>query len=196
MNANKAEYLEWIDGCLSNDRKAQRQLYKEFYGKMLSICMRYAGDRDEAKDILQDGFIKVFQSLDKFNQDGSLEGWIRRIMVNTALDKIRKDKRSLTLSQSEDLLDVGVQMEEEEEEEDLDERMELNMKDVIRAMQDLSPGYKAVFNLYVLENMTHREIAEELGISEGTSKSNLAKAKLNLRKILLNNINASKISNG
>jgi RNA polymerase sigma factor (sigma-70 family) len=194
MNANKAEYLEWIDGCLSNDRKAQRQLYKEFYGKMLSICMRYAGDRDEAKDILQDGFIKVFQSLDKFNQDGSLEGWIRRIMVNTALDKIRKDKRSLTLSQSEDLLDVGVQMEEEEE--DLDERMELNMKDVIRAMQDLSPGYKAVFNLYVLENMTHREIAEELGISEGTSKSNLAKAKLNLRKILLNNINASKISNG
>ena len=194
MNANKAEYLEWIDGCLSNDRKAQRQLYKEFYGKMLSICMRYAGDRDEAKDILQDGFIKVFQSLDKFNQDGSLEGWIRRIMVNTALDKIRKDKRSLTLSQSEDLLDVGVQMEEEEE--DLDERMELNMKDVIRTMQDLSPGYKAVFNLYVLENMTHREIAEELGISEGTSKSNLAKAKLNLRKILLNNINASKISNG
>jgi RNA polymerase sigma factor (sigma-70 family) len=194
MNANKAEYLEWIDGCLSNDRKAQRQLYKEFYGKMLSICMRYAGDRDEAKDILQDGFIKVFQSLDKFNQDGSLEGWIRRIMVNTALDKIRKDKRSLTLSQSEDLFDVGVQMEEEEE--DLDERMELNMKDVIRAMQDLSPGYKAVFNLYVLENMTHREIAEELGISEGTSKSNLAKAKLNLRKILLNNINASKISNG
>ena len=194
MNADKAEYLEWIDGCLSNDRKAQRQLYKKFYGKMLSICMRYAGDRDEAKDILQDGFIKVFQSLDKFNRDGSLEGWIRRIMVNTAIDKIRRDKRSLTLSQSEDLLDVNVQMEEEEEE--VDERMELNMKDVITAMQDLSPGYKAVFNLYVMENMTHREIAVELGISEGTSKSNLAKAKLNLRKILLDNINASNISNG
>jgi RNA polymerase sigma-70 factor (ECF subfamily) len=156
--------------------------------------MRYAGDRDEAKDILQDGFIKVFQSLDKFNRDGSLEGWIRRIMVNTAIDKIRRDKRSLTLSQSEDLLDVNVQMEEEEEE--VDERMELNMKDVITAMQDLSPGYKAVFNLYVMENMTHREIAVELGISEGTSKSNLAKAKLNLRKILLDNINASNISNG
>lgn len=194
MNADKAEYLEWIDGCLSNDRKAQRQLYKSFYGKMLSICMRYAGDRDEAKDILQDGFVKVFQSLEKFNRDGSLEGWIRRIMVNTAIDKIRRDKRSLIISQSEDLLDKGIEEEVEDEEED--EYLDLSMKDVVRAMQDLSPGYKAVFNLYVMEDMTHKEIAAELGISEGTSKSNLAKAKLNLRKILLDNINASNISNG
>jgi len=187
MNADKAEYLEWIDGCLSNDRKSQRQLYKHFYGKMLSICIRYTRDRDEAKDILQDGFIKVYQSLEKFNRDGSLEGWIRRIMVNTALDKIRKDKRSLTLSQSEDLIDDGVEDEVIEE----DERWDLSMKDVIRAMQDLSPGYKAVFNLYVMEDMTHKQIAEALGISEGTSKSNLAKAKLNLRKILLDNMNTS-----
>jgi RNA polymerase sigma-70 factor (ECF subfamily) len=147
--------------------------------------MRYAKDRDEAKDILQDGFIKVFQSLEKFNREGSLEGWIRRIVVNTAIDRIRKDKRSLVMSHSEDLLDEGVQDEVIEE----DEKMNLNMKDVIRAMQDLSPGYKAVFNLYVMEDMTHKEIAEHLGISEGTSKSNLAKAKLNLRKILLENIN-------
>jgi RNA polymerase sigma-70 factor (ECF subfamily) len=147
--------------------------------------MRYAKDRDEAKDILQDGFIKVFQSLEKFNREGSLEGWIRRIVVNTAIDRIRKDKRSLVMSNSEDLLDEGVQDEVIEE----DEKMNLNMKDVIIAMQDLSPGYKAVFNLYVMEDMTHKEIAEHLGISEGTSKSNLAKAKLNLRKILLENIN-------
>ncbi|MDA0973397.1 MAG: sigma-70 family RNA polymerase sigma factor [Bacteroidetes bacterium] len=185
MKADKSLYLKWVDGCLSDDRESQRQLYKTFHGKMLSICMRYAKDRDEAKDILQDGFIKVFQSLGKFNREGSLEGWIRRIVVNTAIDRIRKDKRSAVMSNSEDLLDEGIQDEVIVE----DERMNLDMKDVITAMQDLSPGYKAVFNLYVMEDMTHKEIAEQLGISEGTSKSNLAKAKLNLRKTLLENIN-------
>jgi RNA polymerase sigma-70 factor (ECF subfamily) len=153
---------------------------------MLAVCLRYSTDMDQAKDILQEGFIKVFNSLDKFNRKGSLEGWIRRIMVNTAIDQIRKDKRSLTLSHSEELLDKGLEVVEETEIDD-DESLQLNMSHVIEAMQELSPGYKAVFNLYVMEDMTHKEIANSLGITEGTSKSNLAKAKMKLRKILLEN---------
>jgi len=140
---------------------------------------------DQAKDILQDGFIKVFKNLEKFNRQGSLEGWIRRIMVNTAIDKIRKDKRSLVLSKSEELLDIGAEMPAEAE-YDQDEEVQLDMTHVVAAMHQLSPGYLAVFNLYVMEQMTHKEIAEKLGISEGTSKSNLAKAKMRLRTILNN----------
>lgn len=146
--------------------------------------MRYANDGDHAKDMLQDGFIKVFNSLEKFDHKGSLEGWIRRIMVNTAIDRIRKDKRSLVLDRSEELLDEGADRSDIDMGESEDDVFELDMSDVVEAMQELSPAYQAVFNLYVMEDMTHKQIAEELGISEGTSKSNLSKAKMNLKKIL------------
>lgn len=186
MSIDTVEQSTMLDRCLDGDRNSQKWLYEKHYGKMLAVCLRYSSDMDQAKDMLQEGFIKVFNSLDKFNRKGSLEGWIRRIMVNTAIDHIRKDKRSLTLSHSEELLDKGLEVVEETEIDD-NESLQLNMSHVIEAMQELSPGYKAVFNLYVMEDMTHKEIAETLGISEGTSKSNLAKAKMNLRKILLDN---------
>jgi RNA polymerase sigma factor (sigma-70 family) len=185
MSIDPVEQKTWIDLCRSGDRNSQRRLYETYYGKMLGVCLRYAKDMDQAKDMLQDGYIKVFNSLDKFTHSGSLEGWIRRIMVNTAIDHIRRDKRSLVLSQSEELIDQGLDLEEEEYGEE-DEGLQLDMSHVIEAMQDLSPGYKAVFNLYVMEDMTHKEIAKTLGISEGTSKSNLAKAKVKLKKILKN----------
>ncbi len=146
--------------------------------------MRYASDSDQAKDMLQDGFIKVFNGLNKFDHKGSLEGWIRRIMVNTAIDRIRKEKRSLVLSRSEEMLDEGIELSDEGIGEFEEETIELNMTHVVEAMQQLSPAYQTVFNLYVMENMTHKEIAERLGISEGTSKSNLSKAKMNLKKLL------------
>lgn len=182
MSIDPVEQKAWIDRCLAGERNSQRRLYETFYGKMLGVCLRYGNDMDQAKDMLQDGFIKVFNNLDRYNHSGSLEGWIRRIMVNTAIDHIRRDKRSLVLSQSEELIDQGLDLEDEQDE---DEDLQLDMSHVIEAMQELSPGYKAVFNLYVMENMTHKEIASNLGITEGTSKSNLAKAKMKLRKILL-----------
>ena len=134
--------------------------------------------------MVQNGFIKIFKKLDVYNFEGSLEGWIRRIMVNTAIDRIRKEKRSLVLSRSEELLDRGAELIDEGIGETEEEELELNMTHVVEAMQELSPGYQTVFNLYVMEDMTHKEIAERLGISEGTSKSNLSKAKANLKKIL------------
>ncbi|MCB9169930.1 MAG: sigma-70 family RNA polymerase sigma factor [Flavobacteriales bacterium] len=179
-------YTELIDGCLAGERRSQQRVYELFYGKMMAVCLRYTKNADQAKDILQDGFIKVFRSMDRFNRDGSFEGWIRRIMVNTAIDHFRRTKNSyLLLGTDRSIEDFG-DMDEEDVLEDTaaEEEMELRPADVINAMQKLTPAYRTVFNLYVFEEMTHKEIAETLGISVGTSKSNLAKAKNNLRKLL------------
>ena len=147
---------------------------------MMAICLRYAKNEDEAKDILQDGFIKVFEKIDKYGFEGSFEGWLRRIIVNTAIDTYRKNKREYSLNEA--------MVKDENTTVDFDESTSkyesLSVKDVVNSMQKLSPAYRTVFNLYVMEGMTHKEIADELNISEGTSKSNLAKAKLNIRKIL------------
>jgi RNA polymerase sigma-70 factor, ECF subfamily len=175
-----------IDGCLAGERRSQQRVYELFYGKMMTVCLRYTKNTDQAKDILQDGFIKVFQSMDKFNRAGSFEGWIRRIMVNTAIDHFRRTKNSyLLLGEERSIEDFGDQDEEDVlAEENTEEEWDVKPADVINAMQKLTPAYRTVFNLYVFEEMTHKEIAEMLGINIGTSKSNLAKAKHNLKKLL------------
>jgi RNA polymerase sigma factor (sigma-70 family) len=179
-------FNELIEGCLKGERRAQQRVYEVFYGKMMTVCLRYTKNTDQAKDILQDGFIKVFQSMDKFNQAGSFEGWIRRIMVNTAIDHFRRTKNSyLLLGEERSIEDFGDQDEEDVLADDgPEEEMDVKPADVINAMQKLTPAYRTVFNLYVFEEMTHKEIAEMLGINVGTSKSNLAKAKHNLKKLL------------
>ena len=169
-----------IEGCKEGRRRAQEQLFKLFYSKMMIVCMRYARDEDEASDILQDGFLKVFSKLDKYDYKGSFEGWIRRIMVNTAIDYVRKKKNDFILMNENQNLEDFVLVDDEMEEEE----PEFTPNQIIQAMQNLSPAYRMIFNLYVFENLTHREIAEQLKISEGTSKSNLAKAKKNMKKIL------------
>ena len=184
MSIDPIEQKKWIERCLAGDSRSQQRLFETFYSKMLGVCMRYASDSDQAKDILQEGFIKAFKSLDNFDHKGSLEGWIRRIMVNTAIDRIRKEKRSLVLSRSEEMLDQAIELSDDGLGEMEEEGLELNMTHVVEAMHQLSPAYQTVFNLYVMEDMTHKEIADRLGISEGTSKSNLSKAKMNLKKIL------------
>jgi len=154
-----------------------------FYGKMMSVCRRYTRNEDQAKDILQDGFIKVFKNIEKFNVEGSFEGWIRRIVVNTAIDFTRKAKNDYLLMNENqsleefenDLLDDGVEE---------DYNTPFKVSDVIAGMEQLSNAYRTVFNLYVFENYSHQDIADALGISVGTSKSNLAKARANLKKIL------------
>lgn len=179
----KQELQKIVEGCVKGKRKYQQKLFELYYGKMTGVCMRYAKDSDEAQDMVQNGFIKVFAKLDVYNFTGSLEGWIRRIMVNTAIDQIRKNKRDPFSIED----DARIQNLEEEIPFDVEEtNMETSIQaeKAIKAISQLSPAYKTVFNLYVIEGYTHKEIAEYLGVSEGTSKSNLAKAKQKLRTIL------------
>lgn len=149
---------------------------------MMGVCIRYVKDNDTAQEVLQEGFIKVFEKLKSFDYNGSFEGWIRRIFVNTAIDYIRKSKKNPFLTDDDNDFKLGAEnlLEEREDADLFDVKADL----ALEAIQELSPAYKAVFNLYVIEDYSHREIAEILGISEGTSKSNLAKAKMNLQKIL------------
>lgn len=173
-----------VIGCLQNNRKSQEAVFATFYGKMMAVCRRYTGDENQAKDILQDGFIKVFGNLDKFNFDGSLEGWIRRIMVNTAIDHTRRKKAHLKrIDEENPIEEVGSEIVDDQEEEP-NEAYSLEVSDIREGMKSLSTAYRNVFNLYVFEDYSHQEIAEKLNISVGTSKSNLAKARANLKKIL------------
>jgi RNA polymerase sigma-70 factor (ECF subfamily) len=175
-----------IKGCLEGDRKAQQAVYKLLYGKMKVVCMRYTRDTDQALDILQEGFIKVFQNMERYSGAGSFEGWVRRIMVNLSIDRFRKQKNDfLLLNGSMNIEDYEDVVDDEPDVESVD--YDFTPEQILEAMQMLSPAYKTVFNLYVFENFTHQDIAEALSISIGTSKSNFAKAKRNMKKILLKN---------
>ena len=171
-----------LDGCKAGNRKSQEMLYKACSGKMLGVCMRYAKDHFEAEDMMQTGFIKIFKKINDFRGEGSFEGWIRRIVANTAIDAIRKSKKDPFLTDNDNDFKLGAE-DRMVEQEELDLRG-LKAEIAMEAIQKLSPAYRSVFNLYVLENYSHKEIGELLGISEGTSKSNLAKARMNLQKML------------
>jgi RNA polymerase sigma-70 factor (ECF subfamily) len=176
---------ELIAGCIKQDRTCQEALYKRFYGKMMGVCLRYAKNRDEASDMLQEGFIKVFTSIRNFASKGSFEGWVRRIVVNTAVDHLRRNKHeymivSTVYAREGDVPDPAEEVEDENLMNNLSE------EEILNAVSQLSPAYRTVFNLYVMENLAHKEIADQLGISEGTSKSNLAKARFQLKKNLFN----------
>ena len=170
-----------IEGCLRQDRKSQFKLYEKYYSKMIGICFRYARDRDEAEEFVQRGFIKLYKNLSKYEFKGSFDGWIRRIFVNTAIDQIRKNKKDHLLLGEDAHLDV---FNKDKDYEPFENHEELDPKIVMEAIAKLSPAYKAVFNLFVIEDYAHKEIAEMLGVSIGTSKSNLAKAKQKLRMYL------------
>ncbi|MFO0358990.1 MAG: RNA polymerase sigma factor [Flavobacteriales bacterium] len=175
-----------IQGCLSGDRRSQQAVYKLLYGKMKAVCLRYTKDSDQAMDVLQEGFIKVFQNMGRYTGVGSFEGWVRRIMVNLSIDRFRKQKNDfLLLNGNMSPEDFEDEIEDEEDESAVD--YDFKPSQIIEAMQQLSPAYRTVFNLYVFENYTHQDIADSLGISVGTSKSNYAKAKRNMKKILLKN---------
>ena len=179
---NIEKLKEIVEGCLQNNRRSQEALFQMFYGKMLAVCMRYIPDHDTAQEVLQEGFIKVFDKLEVFDFKGSFEGWVRRIVVNTAIDSIRKAKRAPILKDNDN--DFKMDASNEIEENEKIEMIELRAEKAVEAIQKLSPGYRTVFNLFVIEDYSHKEIAEMLGISEGTSKSNLSKAKKNLKQIL------------
>ncbi|HNQ69489.1 MAG TPA: sigma-70 family RNA polymerase sigma factor [Bacteroidales bacterium] len=171
-----------VDGCAKGDRNSQQILYKATYGKMMSLCLRYAKDKDEAKDYLHDGFIKVFEKIVNFKHTGSIEGWIRRIIVNNIIDCIRK-KNKVGFSDADNNL-VNLTDDSEEDNEKMN-MINISAGKIIELIQELSPAYKTVFNLYVIEEYSHKEIAEMLNISIGTSKSNLAKAKGKLKSMYI-----------
>lgn len=164
-------------GCQVGDRKCQEMLYKSTSSKMLGICMRYARDQFEAEDMMQTGFVKVFKKLNDFRWEGSFEGWMRRIMVHTSIEFYRKNIRTLNVVDISETLST-------EAVTDFD-MSSINVKDLMRLIQNLSPGYRLVFNMYAIEGYSHREIGEQLGISEGASKSQLSRARAILKSQVL-----------
>ena len=179
---HKHEEMQLVEGCINQSRKSQEEVFSKLYGRLYSICMRYSDDPDEAKDVLQNGFIKVFKGIENYKGDGSFEGWIKRIVVNTAIDNYRRKKVKPVITDS-DLTDkIGQTTAEKEESDSIYNQVPVSV--ITESVQRLSPAYRTVFNLYVMEGHNHNEIAEMLDISVGTSKSNLSKARLNLRKML------------
>lgn len=159
---------EIIEGCKQGKHKHQTALYQLFSAKMFSVCLRYAGDYHRAEDVLQDGFIRVLSNIDKYRGEGSFEGWIRRIFINTAIENQRKNTLTYEITDPD-----GAELHVYDE-TTIDH---IAADDLLRFVQNLSPGYRSVFNLYAIEGYTHKEIAEMLNITEGTSKSQLARAR-------------------
>ncbi len=180
---------ELINGCINGNRRSQEILHRNYYGKMMGVCLRYMQDKDEAKDVVQEGFIKVYNNLAKYDHSGSFDLWLKRIFVNTAIDFYRKNK---TL---QNIFNYNVEVEDVQE--PIDENSSigtlkmLSTPDILEAVQELTPVYRAVFNMYAIDGYNHHQISEALNINIGTSKSNYSKAKGNLQKILINKLETS-----
>ncbi|MDF2384326.1 RNA polymerase sigma factor [Nostoc ellipsosporum NOK] len=160
---------------MEGDRRMQEELYRRLSPRMYAVCLRYASNAEEAEDILQESFIKVFRKLDSYRGDGSFEGWVRRIFVNTAIEHFRRKKYLQPVTEKEENTIEGKYVSV------LDQ---LGEKDILELITQLSPGYRTVFNMYVVEGYSHKEIGEMLGISEGTSKSQLSRAKVILQDMV------------
>ncbi len=184
----KSELKRILRACKSGDPRAQEVLYRHYYGKMLSISLRYAYNREEGVDILHEGFVKIFQNLDQFRSSGSFEAWMSRVMVNTAINHYHRNKK---YEQNRQFLEDDLKAEENFGQAE-HVFSHLNYEELLQLIRQLSPAYQMVFNLYAIEGYNHREIAEILNISEGASKSNLAKARKKLQQ-WMEERNSSKI---
>ena len=167
--------IQLIEGCRKNKRKARNKLYKLYANKYLGVCLRYTRNKTEAEDVLHDAFIKIFTKIDQYKGNGSFEGWMRRIVVNTAIQSLRERSKTRLLFEENEIREDKVS-------EDLDDNTPmLPAKELMGLIQNLPDGYKVIFNMYVIENMSHQEISDRLNISLGTSKSQLFRAKKALR---------------
>ncbi len=174
----KSEEEQIIEGCIAGERRIQKLLYDRYSPTMLGICMRYSKSQDEAQDIMQDGFVKVFTNIESFRKQGSFEGWIKRIMVNTALNHYHKNQKNMHHN-IDDIKESKIIVDNEPE-----KKLPYTQMEMLQAIRSLPEGYSIVFNLYVFEKFKHREIAEQLNISVNTSKSQLSKARIYLQKSL------------
>jgi len=168
------EDIDLVQACLKGNPRAQKALFEKFAAKMFAVCLRYMNNHDEAQDALQDGFVKIFSKLVDFKNEGVLEGWIRRIIVNTCLDAIRKNQKTkfdVSISDVEYQLeynDTGLQS--------------LELEELMNLVQSMPNGYRVVFNMFAIEGYSHKEIGEKLGINENTSKSQYLRARAFLRE--------------
>lgn len=158
-----------VEGCREGDRRAQKALYDALSGKMFAVCLRYMGNRDEAEDVLQDGFVTLYSKLDSYSGAGSFEGWARKIFVNTALMSLRKKD---VLKQSEDV-DAAWNITSDEP----TPVQKIGYRELSKMISSLPVGFRTVFNMYIIEGYSHKEIAEALGVSEATSRSQLQRAR-------------------
>ncbi len=185
MITENSKIAALLSGCRKNDRNSQKELYYLLRGFALKICYRYSNRNEESEEIMNEAFVKMFKNLQQFDEERqpdiliSLKGWFKRILVNTCIDHFRKHQSQM----NGHLLTQESEKIEDRSENGLDI---LSYKEIVEAIRLLSPAYRTVFNLFVIEGLTHEEIATNLGISVGASKSNLSKARDNLRKLLLN----------
>ena len=167
-----------VKECSKGNAKAQRLLFDKFSKKMLGVCLRYSSNLEEAEDVLQNGFVSVFENIQTYKGTGAFEGWVRKIIVNAALTNIRKNKKfkqNIALEKVDFMLPSLTHTGEE-----------FAAKDLLKIIQTLPPGFRTVFNLYAIEGYSHKEIGKKLNISEGTSKSQYSRAKAYLQKIIPN----------
>jgi len=178
------EIILLLEGCKQNNRSSQQAIYTLLTGYAMGICLRYAGNQQEAEELLQEGFMKLFRNVEKFEINRhadvltSLKGWFKRILINTCIDQFRKNRHNTmtyTITPEFDLPAVSQATAVDQ----------LSYKELVDAIRFLSPGYRQVFNLFVIEGFSHEDISEKLGISVGTSKSNLSKAREKMKKIIL-----------
>jgi RNA polymerase sigma factor (sigma-70 family) len=162
-----------IEGCRRNEPKAQRLLYERLSPQMYGVCLRYCGSAEDAQDALHEGFLKVFEKIGQFESRGAFEGWVRRIMVNTALEKYRNKYKVINIQDN-------IKEADGQGQEDLIDN--LTVQELMKIIEELSPKYRMVFNLYAIEGYSHKEISEMLDINEGTSKSNLSRARAILQE--------------
>lgn len=174
-----------IEACIKGDRQSQSRLYTLYKQKMFVVCLRYSKSREEAEEILQEGFMKVFEFMHQYKSAGAFEGWMRKIMVNCCLQKYRsKGNLHPVIDIDNEDIKYGVH-------EDIIAK--IGTKELLKMVQQLPPAYRMIFNLYVFEGMKHREIAELLDISEGTSKSNLSDARAILQKAVTKSLQSSQV---
>ena len=181
-------FFDIIKRCKRGDRKAQESVYNLLAGKMYAICLRYSSNPEDARDLLHDGFVTVFTKIGQFQHGGSFEGWVRRIFVNHAMERYRNDNKLLKV----DSMDENSMHFATHDNEEVDEwsAYQLTESELLAMVDDLPPQYKVVFNLYVIDGLSHRDIAEKLGISESASRSNLLRARMSLQKKVIDKVDS------
>ncbi len=167
-----------IDDCAKGKQKARKELFRQYHKMLLGICLRYSRDKSEAEDILLEGFMQIYSKIGTYSNVGSFEGWLKKVLLHTAIDYFRKNKRENIHQNIDDYKDLVS--------EDIDSLKQLSAKEILNLIQSMPQGYRITFNLFAIEGYSHKEIAEKLQVSESTSKSQLRKARIWLMKKLKN----------